>query len=44
MHASTLLSSALLAAYATAAVVDVDVGEDGLEFSPNSVTAAVGDT
>lgn len=33
-----------LAATASAAIISIDVGEDGLVFSPESTTAAVGDT
>jgi plastocyanin len=33
-----------LGALATAATIDIDAGETGLEFAPSSVTAGVGDT
>jgi len=40
----SILSLLALAATATAATIEIDVGEDGnLAFDPNSVTAAVGD-
>jgi plastocyanin len=40
-----LVSAASLLALASAANVDVQVGADGgLDYSPNTVTAAVGDT
>ena len=43
---STLLSAILVlcASFAQAAVFDVDIGKGGLTFTPNNVTAAVGDT
>ncbi|KAK4451282.1 hypothetical protein QBC34DRAFT_295981 [Podospora aff. communis PSN243] len=41
MHPLSLLA---LAATATAASVRIDVGKSGLTFTPDSVTAAIGDT
>ena len=37
------LTSIAMAASATAATVRIDVGENGLAFTPNNVTAAMGD-
>jgi hypothetical protein len=40
-----MISLLVLAATVFAATISIDVGEDGnLAFSPNSMTAAVGDT
>jgi len=44
MKTFTVLIISSLVASAYAASHSVDVGEDGLVFSPNSTTAAVGDT
>jgi plastocyanin len=41
-YALPIISSLAVSAYA--ASHSIDVGEDGLVFSPNSTTAAVGDT
>lgn len=43
MRFNTVLPAAALAASATAKTVKVDVGEDGLSFSPEVITAAKGD-
>ena len=32
-----------IVASAAAATIEIDVGEDGLKFDPESITAAVGD-
>ena len=37
------LTSVAMAATATAATVRIDVGQNGLAFTPNNVTAAMGD-
>lgn len=44
MYSSMLMMLVVLALGAMAAMVDVKVGDGGLTFSPNSVTASVGDT
>lgn len=43
---STLLSAILVlcASFAQATVFDVEVGKGGLIFTPDNVTAAIGDT
>lgn len=40
----SITSATILLACASAAQIDVDVGEDGLVFDPSTVTAAAGDT
>lgn len=44
MRVQLLPLIAVLLSCASAATIDIDVGEDGLSFSPNSTTAAKGDT
>lgn len=44
MHTATLAALAGVLALTTAATIKIAVGKDGLVFTPNSVTAAVGDT
>jgi plastocyanin len=44
MRSYALLSLGALASIAQAATFDVDAGEDGLSFEPDTITAAVGDT
>jgi len=43
MQLTTILTGSLLATAAFGAIISVDVGEDGLVFTPDSITAAVGD-
>ncbi|KAG9045679.1 hypothetical protein FS837_005863 [Tulasnella sp. UAMH 9824] len=44
MHAKTVLAAFATVSIAHAAVWNITVGQSGLTFSPNQVTAAVGDT
>ncbi|KIY71235.1 Cupredoxin [Cylindrobasidium torrendii FP15055 ss-10] len=44
MRSFTAITALAVASLASAATIDVKAGADGLTFTPNSVTAAVGDT